>query len=267
MANTLKLMAILAHPDDETLGFGGALAKYAAEGVETYLITATRGERGWPGDPADYPGLEGLGKIREGEVRAAADILGIRDICFLDYIDGDLDQADTQEAVAKIVAYIRKVRPQVVITFAPDGAYGHPDHIAISQLTAAALVAAADSNHVNSGQPHTVSKLYHKIDTQAEADLYLSIFDDIVMNIDGVDRRVCIWQNWAVTTWIRAGEYGDTMLRAVACHRSQMPNFEKMLPELEKAKRPLCDLQTYLRVYSLVNGGRGIEDDLFAGLR
>src|SRR5206468_7403749 len=87
---TLKLMCILAHPDDESLGTGGTLAKYAAEGIETYLITATRGERGWPGDPAENPGMEGLGKIREKELLGATQILGVRDVHFLDYIDGDL---------------------------------------------------------------------------------------------------------------------------------------------------------------------------------
>src|SRR3989442_1357858 len=72
MTNKLKLMCVLAHPDDESLGNGGILAKYAAEGVETYLVTATRGERGWFGDESDYPGLEALGKIREAEPTAFA---------------------------------------------------------------------------------------------------------------------------------------------------------------------------------------------------
>ena len=72
MTETLKLMCILAHPDDESLGTGGILAKYAAEGVETYLITATRGERGWMGDEKDDPGPEALGQLRTQELQAAA---------------------------------------------------------------------------------------------------------------------------------------------------------------------------------------------------
>ena len=86
MADTLKLMAVLAHPDDESLGIGGILAKYAAEGIETFLVTATRGERGWFGDEREYPGLEALGQIREAELRAAAEVLGIRGVDFLGYI-------------------------------------------------------------------------------------------------------------------------------------------------------------------------------------
>ena len=102
MTNNLKLMCVLAHPDDESLGNGGILAKYAAEGVETYLVTATRGERGWFGDESDYPGLEALGKRREAELLAAASVLGIRRVQFLDYLDGELDQAHAAEAIVKV---------------------------------------------------------------------------------------------------------------------------------------------------------------------
>src|SRR5215471_6453436 len=87
MTNHLRLMCVLAHPDDESLGNGGILAKYAAEGIETYLVTATRGERGWFGDERDYPGSEALGKRRQAELLAAASVLGIRQVEFLDYID------------------------------------------------------------------------------------------------------------------------------------------------------------------------------------
>ena len=99
MADTLKLMAVLAHPDDESLGTGGILAKYAAEGVETFLVTATRGERGWVGDEHQHPDLEVLGQIREAELQAATEILGISSVDFLGYIDGELDQADPAEVV------------------------------------------------------------------------------------------------------------------------------------------------------------------------
>jgi len=91
MNDPLRLMCVLAHPDDESLGMGGTLAKYAADGIETYLVTATRGERGWFGDEKDNPGMEVLGKMREAELRNAAKELGTRDVNFLDYVDGDLD--------------------------------------------------------------------------------------------------------------------------------------------------------------------------------
>src|SRR5678810_1155527 len=91
MADSLRLMCILAHPDDESLGMGGTLARYAKEGVETYLVTATRGERGRFGDAGVRPPIDVVGKVREAELRAAGRELGIREIHFLDYIDKDLD--------------------------------------------------------------------------------------------------------------------------------------------------------------------------------
>src|SRR5438094_10129055 len=115
MTNKLKLMCVLAHPDDESLGNGGILAKYAAEGVETYLVTATRGERGWFGDASEYPGLEALGKIREAELLAAARVLSIRRVDFLDYLDGELDQAHPAEVIAKITEHVLSVKPDVVV--------------------------------------------------------------------------------------------------------------------------------------------------------
>ena len=77
MAEGLRLLCVLAHPDDESLGNGGILAKYASEGIATYLVTATRGEQGWFGDEAENPGPEALGRIREEELRCAAGVLGI----------------------------------------------------------------------------------------------------------------------------------------------------------------------------------------------
>ncbi|MFW6079687.1 MAG: PIG-L deacetylase family protein, partial [Gemmatimonadota bacterium] len=140
----LRLMAVTAHPDDESLGMGGTLARYAAEGVETYLVAATRGERGRFYSPERKPGPDVVGRVREDELRAAARELGMREVRFLDYVDGELDRADPAEAIARIVGHLRRVRPQVVVTFDPFGAYGHPDHIAICQFTTAAVVAAAE---------------------------------------------------------------------------------------------------------------------------
>ncbi len=117
MTGTLKLMAVLAHPDDESLGTGGSLAKYGSEGVETYVVTATRGERGRYHDGTESPGPEAMGRIREQELLDAADALGVEEVSFLDYMDGDLDRVDPNEAIGKIVQHLRRVRPQVVLTF------------------------------------------------------------------------------------------------------------------------------------------------------
>jgi LmbE family N-acetylglucosaminyl deacetylase len=136
---------VFAHPDNKSLGCGSTLAKYAADGVDIYLICATKGERGWMGDKKDDPGPTEFGKIRELELCCSAETLGIKKVIFLDYINGGLDQADHNEATNKIADLIREIRPQVTLSFQVDGAYGHPDHIAISQLLSSACVRAATS--------------------------------------------------------------------------------------------------------------------------
>ena len=265
MNEQLKLLCILAHPDDESLGTGGILAKYAAEGVATYLVTATRGERGWFGAPEDYPGPAELGRIREAELRAAAQVLSLRQLELLNYIDGDLDQADPDEIIAGIVGLIRQIRPQVVVTFDPEGAYGHPDHIAISQFTTAAIVQAAATDYpaARDWPPHRVSKLYYMAFSEQSNAVYQEVFGDLMMAVDGIERRTAGWKDWAITTRIDTRDYWQQVRQAVACHKTQLPGYE--VPEEQHMK--LWGTQEFYRAFSLVNGGRQVEDDLFAGLR
>ncbi|HYM81250.1 MAG TPA: PIG-L family deacetylase [Candidatus Limnocylindria bacterium] len=267
----LKLMAVLAHPDDESLGVGGALAKYAAEGIETSLVTATRGDAGRfhaLREGAEHPGREGLGRIREGELRAAANVLGVRDLSVLDYKDGQLDQVDPRPAISAIAEHIRRVRPHVVVTFPPDGAYGHPDHIAICQFTTAAIVAAADPAHDGGhGSPHAVAKLYYMVASESLASAYQAAFKKLISKVDGIEREGVAWPEWEITTWVDARSHWETVWRAVLCHESQVSVFEnlkKLTPEQHQA---LWGTQQFYRVLSTVNGGRRREDDLFEGLR
>jgi len=264
---SLRLLAVFAHPDDETLGMGGTLARYAAEGVETYLLTATRGEKGWFGDPAEYPGPEELGRQREGELQAAAAALGIRETHFLDYVDGDLDQALPSEVVASIATEIRRLKPHVVATFGHDGIYGHPDHIAICQLTTAAVVRAASSDASLSGEPHAAAKLYYMVTPKAHLDAYEAVFGELVMNIDGVERRSQGWPDWAITTRLDTAGYWEQVWQAVQCHRSQLVVYEKLASLPPEHHANLWGNQNFYRAFSTVNGGREREDDLFAGLR
>jgi LmbE family N-acetylglucosaminyl deacetylase len=270
MTDALRLMCVLAHPDDETLGTGGTLVKYAGEGVETYLVTATRGERGWWGDEAEYPGLVELGNIREAELRSAAQVLGIQDLFFLDYTDGDLDKADPGEAVAKIAGFIKKIKPHVVITFDPYGVYGHPDHIAISQFTTAAILSAATSSgssHTESNAPHSVSKLYYIAELKEYIDVYQSVFGEVSMTVDGQKRLAVAWEDWAITTRINTYDHWRTVWQAVLCHRSQFPGYHRLENLSESQRQKVWGTRTYYRVFSNVNGGSQVESDLFEGLR
>ncbi|MDX1662446.1 MAG: PIG-L family deacetylase [Candidatus Promineifilaceae bacterium] len=268
MPRQLRLMCILAHPDDESLGTGGILARYGAEGVQTYLLTATHGGMGWFGAPEDNPGPEALGRLREQELGAAANVLGLKEVNLLGYQDGQLDRADPAEVTARIVAHVRRVRPQVVVTFDPYGSYGHPDHIAISQLATAALVAAADPDYANaSDAAHTVDKLYYFVVTPARIEAYEAAFGTLMMEIDGVQRRPPGWPYWAVTTRIDTADFAEQVWQATACHRSQLPNYQALRDLPPEKREYIWQTQSLYRVYSLVNGGRGVERDLFAGLR
>lgn len=273
MADLLKLMCVLAHPDDESFGMGGMLARYAAEGVATYLVTATGGEQGWSGDPADNPGPAALRELRSHELGAAAQMLGIREVNLLGYPDGELDQVEPGAAIAQIAAHIRRVRPQVVVTFDPFGVYGHPDHIAISQFTTAAVVAAAaqskpeDEISLESCPPHQVAKLYYLSFTPELLASYQSAMGDLVMGVDGEERQAMGWARWSITAQIDATNYWRQVQRAVECHRSQLPKDGRLERLSEAQQRTLWSRQTFYRAFSFVNSGRKLETDLFAGLR
>jgi len=263
MSVTRRLMAVFAHPDDESLGVGGTLAKYAAEGVEISLVTATRGNAGRyngvrPGEPG-HPGSDALGRIREAELRAAAAVLGVRDVSVLDYPDGQLDRADPREAIGRIVAELRRVRPQVVLTFGPDGAYGHPDHIAISQFTTAAIVASAADSHV-------VSKLYYIAWPASTWKAYEAAVKALSVTVDGVERKATPWPDWAITAAIDTSELWTTVWRAVSCHESQLGTYQKLRDLPAEHHRAIWGSQSFYRAFSLVNGGRARETDLFDGL-
>jgi LmbE family N-acetylglucosaminyl deacetylase len=255
----LKLMAVLAHPDDESLGIGGTLAKYAAEGVETYLVTATRGERGRFGDTAEKPPPDVVGRAREAELRAAAGVLGLREVSFLDYLDADLDKVNAADATQKIAGHIARVQPHVVITFGPEGAYGHTDHIAISQLTTAAVVAAAAEQRV--------SKLYYLEWSQRKWAAYQAALKSLSFKVDGVERRVSPWPDWALTTIIDTSDVWPTVWRAVSCHKTQMSIYKHLEHLPDDQHHAIWGTQEFYRAFSLVNGGRARETDLFEGLR
>jgi LmbE family N-acetylglucosaminyl deacetylase len=269
MTEALRLLAVFPHPDDETLGLGSTLARYAAQGVETHLVCATRGERGWFDSEGPDPGPEEVARIREAELRCAAEHLGLHEVSFLDYIDGDVDQARPEEIIGKIVSHVRRIKPQVVISFGPDGAYGHPDHIALSQFTNAALVCAADRNFVDADlqSPHRVLKFYYMVDSLDIVQLVRDVLGGISIEIDGTARQHVGWEDWQITTRLDNNQYVDKVQQAMLCHKSQLPGYHPMdewpLAELVK----IFGTGSFYRTFSLVNGGRQVETDLFEGLR
>jgi LmbE family N-acetylglucosaminyl deacetylase len=272
MAQNLKLMAILAHPDDESLGFGGTLAKYAAEGVETYLVTATRGERGRFGalgktaDPAE------VGRVREAELRAAAAVLGIREVSMLGYPDAGVDKVDAATAIRAIVGHIRRIQPHVVVSFGPEGAYGHPDHIAISQFATAAAVCAGDAEYQDGSDggslpSHRVAKFYYMAWSHEIWAAYQAAFRQLTSTVDGVVRQATPWPDWAVTSRIDTAAHWPVVWKAVCCHQTQISIYERLEQLNDEQQEALWGSQEFYRVFSAVNGGRKRETDLFEGLR
>ena len=264
MSDALRLLALLAHPDDESLGFGGILAKYAAEGIETAVVTATRGDAGRfrgvkEGEGPEHPGREALARIREGELRAAAAVLGVRRLTLLGYPDGALDQIDPREVAGRMAEEIRRFRPHVVVTFGPEGGYGHPDHIAVSQLAGAAIVIAAPA--------HAVSKFYYLASPAGAMAAYQTAFKKLTSIVDGVEREANPWPEWAVTTVIDTSATWETVWKAVTCHDSQIAAYQRLRELGPEHHEALWGRQHYYRVFSTVNGGRRRETDLFEGLR
>jgi len=166
------LLAVFAHPDDETFGPSGALALYAQRGVETYLVCATRGEVG--AAPADLRGYASVAEMREAELRCASRVLGLKGVRFLGYRDSGMAgspenthpdstaMAPLEEIARKVAWHMREIRPQVVITFDPNGGYGHPDHIAVHRATVEAFRLASDPQVEIEGQaPYSPQKLYY----------------------------------------------------------------------------------------------------------
>ena len=136
-----RLLAVFAHPDDETFRCGGTLALLSGQGVQVQVVTATRGENGSCGDPPLCRPEEHPAR-REKELRCACAALGIEPPRLLDYRDGHLSDADSEAVIADILATVHDVRPQVMLTFGPDGLSGHPDHIAIGRWAATAFTRA-----------------------------------------------------------------------------------------------------------------------------
>jgi hypothetical protein len=114
---------------------------------------------------------------------------------------------------------------------------------------------------------HRVSKLYYFVGTQQSMADYQAIFGDIVMPVDGVERRAVAWEEWAITTRIDIAAYWQTVKRAIEAHRSQLPGYEELLKLSGEEHQRLWSEARLYRAFSLVNGGRTVESDLFEGLR
>jgi len=275
--STKRLLGIFAHPDDEG-GMGGAFLKYKMEGAETGLIVATRGEVGEISDPA-LATPENLGQVREGEMRAAAEVLKLDHLWFLGYRDSGMAgtpenqdlrsfaQASAADVVGKLVAIIREFRPQVIVTFDETGGYGHPDHIAIYRHTTSAFYAAADAaQYPELGPAHSVFKLYYTsfprsaIRAMGEwmrSQNYQGSFSRLDPEKFGVPDEL-------ITVRLNVEPWWETKGRSWSMHRTQMNPNSPMAKIPEEMQRKWRSREYFQLAASRVGPDVLGEDDLFA---
>ena len=195
------ILLVFAHPDDESSSVAGTTAKYTERGISVDLICATRGEKG---TRLDVPPEVDTATAREAGLRAAAAITGIRNIYLLGYMDGNLEKVDTGEIASRILNIMREVRPEIVISFGPDGISGHPDHKAISK---AATLAFDMSTEAGTGP----RKLY-----------YVTIPESVLTDVGGEHANGVITRpDDEVTATIDISRHLDTKIRALQAHSSQ----------------------------------------------
>jgi N-acetylglucosamine malate deacetylase 2 len=207
------LLFLLAHPDDETFIAGGTIAKYAAAGVEIGVVCATRGERGKTGDICSR---DDLARVRDAEVRDAAQILGIRHLEILSYGDQMLASAPPDEIRRAMVAALRRQRPQIVVTFDPNGMNLHTDHIAISRFASDAVAAAADPRWCpETGEPHTVERM-------------LWCGPESVFKLGAMENNA---GRAGMDFLIDISSYRDKKNAALRAHRTQYPGLKKLFSD------------------------------------
>lgn len=172
---TKTLLAVLAHPDDESFGLGGTLALYASKGYDVYYVCATRGEAG-DVDPKFMEGFKDIAEMRTAELVKAAKALGLKEVFFLGYRDSGMPgmeanqhidaqiNAPIEEVAGRVVKYIRTLKPDIVLTFDPIGGYKHPDHIHIHKATVFAFANSDNASfYPEAGDPFKPQALYFHV--------------------------------------------------------------------------------------------------------
>ena len=286
MGNPPTLLAVHAHPDDESIAMGGTLARYAAAGARTVLVCCTRGEEGEIHDPALDPAEAAphLGAIRERELRAAAAILGVddADVRVLPYRDSGMAgtpanrrpdsfvNADPDEAAERVAAIIRETRPGVVVTYDPGGGYGHPDHRKAHRITLDAIARAGRGG--DGGPAWSVPKLYYTVvsleallavNTEMRARGLATPFRE---DEHAFDIRQLAVSDDAITARIDVARYLDLAHRARRAHRTQLTDGDPLLALPPDLAARVFAVESYIRAFTLVPAPDR-EDDLFAALR
>jgi mycothiol S-conjugate amidase len=290
----LRLMAVHAHPDDESSKGAATMARYASEGVEVLVVTCTGGERGDVLNPAlagDAAVLADLPAVRRAEMDRAAEILGVRQV-WLGFEDSGLPEADEEgvtpplpegcfalvpldEATEPLVRLVREFRPHVITTYDENGGYPHPDHIKTHEISMRAFEAAGDpAQFPGTGDPWQPGKLYyhltfHKARLVALHEACLS---------EGIESPFGDWlATWVdkpedaarLTTMVECADFFEARDEALKAHATQVDPDGRWFQVSLEAQRRVWPTEDYQLARSLVpEAARGdYEDDLFAGMR
>ncbi len=279
-----SILAVLAHPDDETFGMGGTLAKYAHEGVDVYLICATRGEVGEM-EEKYLKGFKTPAERREYELRCAAKNLGLKEVIFLNYRDSgmagskhnlepnSLFSANLDQVASEIVQNIRRIRPTIILTFDPIGGYRHPDHIKVHEATVKAFRLAADPDYQDDlNQPaYQTQKLYYHSISKKFLKWTVRILKIVGkdprkfgknQDIDLVSITEVDFPTHAIINYAKVAALRN---EASACHSSQ--GGSKMSGGLMGwLQRLLGSKDRFMRAFPEPKPGDPIERDLFQGI-
>ncbi|WP_283135488.1 mycothiol conjugate amidase Mca [Rhizohabitans arisaemae] len=286
MSEPLRLMAVHAHPDDESSKGAATMARYVSEGVEVLVCTLTGGERGSVLNPKmDRPEIvANITEVRRQEMERAREILGVQQR-FLGFVDSGLPEGDPlpplpegcfalqdlETASAPLVQAVREFRPHVILTYDEDGGYPHPDHIMTNRVSVEAFDAAGDPDRYHgTGQPWQPLKLYYHLSfTKARFEALHEAMTASEIGSpygDWISRWEDRPEKWAVTTRVPCAEFFATRDQALLAHATQVDpdGFWFVCPrEIQEEVWPTED---YHLARSLVDV-EGPEDDLFAGIR
>ena len=286
MRETLRLMAVHAHPDDESSKGAATMARYASEGVEVLVATCTGGERGSILNPKleyDEWVRDNLAEVRRREMAAAREILGV-DQAWLGFVDSGLPEGDPlpplpdgcfaslplEVAAEPLVKLVREFRPHVMTTYDEDGGYPHPDHVMCHKVAVAAFNAAGDPDRfTEAGQPWQPLKLYYNQNSSRVRTVALHE----AMLARGLESPYAQWlDEWdegdgsRITTRVLCADHFGIRDKALLAHRTQVDpdGFWFHVPlDLETEVWPTEDFEL---ARSLVDTELP-EDDLFAGVR
>jgi N-acetyl-1-D-myo-inositol-2-amino-2-deoxy-alpha-D-glucopyranoside deacetylase len=275
------LLAVFAHPDDESFGPGGTLARYAREGVQVHLVCATRGEVG-ESDLDDLGACEDLACRREQELRCAGEVLGLSGVHLLGYRDSGmagsptnqhpqaLVQADPEFLAGQIAAWTVELRPQVVLTFDPFGGYGHPDHISVHHATLRAFERVRAGLLSPDQRPQ---KLYYTAFPRTFLRWTVRLMPlfgrdpGAVGKNKDIDLREIVAHETLVTTRIDVRRTYDVREQAAACHSSQLSGPSSLFGWVPRwILRQLRGHETFCRAVPAFGERERTERDLFAGV-